>query len=87
MEKLRLYYNILGTEIYYKEVSSPEEAKNIIDAIADFLLFAVDNDIFPDHCSFAGLEYFDEEENDWYDWYDDDGYDFDEHFANLEEKQ
>lgn len=80
MEKLRVYYNILGTEIYYKEVSSPEEAKTMIDTIADFINFKIAEGVFPDHCSTAGLEVWDEEEQDWLSWYDEDGLDFDEHF-------
>ena len=84
MEKLRIYYNILGTKVYTKEVSSPEEAKTVIDAIADYLNFAVDNCIFPDHCSAAGLEYWDEEEKDWMTWYDDNGNDLYEHFKMEE---
>ena len=78
--KLRIYYIILGTETYYKEVHTPEEAKIMIDAIADFVNFKVDEGIFPEHCSAAGLEYYDEEEKEWFTWYDEDGYDFDEHF-------
>lgn len=80
MEKLRIYYIILGTETYYKEVSSPEEAKIMIDAISDFVNTKVYEGVFPDHCSTAGLEYFDEEEQEWLGWYDDDRLDFNEHF-------
>ena len=80
MEKLRIYYQILGTETYYKEVSSPEEAKTMIDAIADFINFKVNEGVFPDHCSTAGLEVWDEDEQDWVTWYDEEGLDFDEHF-------
>ena len=84
MEKLRIYYIILGTKTYYKEVSSPEEAKIMIDAIADFVNTKVCEGVFPDHCSVAGLEYFDEEEQDWLTWYDDEGLDFKEHFEENE---
>lgn len=80
MQKLRVYYIILGTETYYKEVSSPEEARTIINAIADFLNFKIAEGVFPDHCSTAGLEYYDEEEQEWLTWYDEEGLDFNEHF-------
>ena len=80
MEKLRVYYIILGTEPWYKEVSSPEEARIVINAIADFLNTKINEGVLPDHCSVAGLEYFDEEESDWLTWYDEDGLDFNEHF-------
>jgi hypothetical protein len=76
MKKLRLYYFILGTEPYYREVSSVEEAKIIIDAIADFINKKVEENVFPDHCSTAGLEEYDEDDDEWYDWYDEDGCDF-----------
>ena len=80
MSKMRMYFNILGTKLYYKEVSSPEEAKIRIDAIADFINAKVEEGAFPDHCSTAGLEEYSEEEKEWVDWYDEDGLDFDEHF-------
>jgi hypothetical protein len=80
MKKLRMYYYILGTEPYYEEVNSAEEAKIKIDAIANFINTKVDEGVFPDHCSTAGLQEYDEEDNEWYDWYDEDGCDFDEHF-------
>ena len=85
MEKLRVYYQILGTETYYKEVKSPEEAKIVIDAISSFVNAKVDEGVFPDHCSTAGLEVWDEDEQDWLTWYDEDGLDFDEHFEQENE--
>lgn len=57
MGKLRIYYYILGTKPFHKEVASPEEAKAVIDGIADILNLKVDEGVFPDHCSTAGLEY------------------------------
>lgn len=86
MSKMRIYYYILETKPYYKEVSSVEEAKIIVDAIADFINAKVDEGVFPDHCSTAGLEEYDEDEKEWYPWYDENGLDFDEHFnAETEE--
>ena len=80
MTKMRIYFYILGTKPYYKEVSSVEEAKTMIDAIADFVNTKVDEGVFPDHCSTAGLEEYDEKEKEWVTWYDENGLDFDEHF-------
>lgn len=79
-KKLRVYYHILGTETYYQSVKTAEEAKLVIDSIAKFVNMKVDEGVFPDHCSTAGLEEYDEDDGEWYDWYDDDGYDFDQHF-------
>ena len=87
MKKLRVYYQILGTETYYKDVSSPEEAKTVIDAIASFVNAKVDEGVFPDHCSAAGLEVWDEDEQDWVTWYDEDGLDLDEHFEMEDDNE
>ena len=81
---LRVYFLILGTNPWTKEVSSPEEARSIIDTIANFVNFQVDNHVFPDHCSTAGLEMWDEDSEEWVDWYDDEGFDFEEHFEQME---
>ena len=80
MKKLRMYFLILGTKPYRKVVSSAEEAKIMIDAISSFVNAKVDEGVFPDHCSTAGLEEYDKEEKDWVTWYDEEGHDFDEHF-------
>lgn len=53
MTKMRVCYYILGTKPYYKEVSSVEEAKTVIDAISDFINAKVDEGVFPrslQHC-------------------------------------
>lgn len=84
-EKLRVWYSILGTETYYQEVKTPEEAKLVIDSIARFLNTKIEEGVFENHCSVAGLEEWDEENEEWYDWYDEEGFDFDEHFEVLEE--
>ena len=86
MSKLRMYYYILGTEPYRKEVSTVEEAKIMIDAISDFINTKVNEGVFPDHCSTAGVEEYDEEEQEWLSWYDEDGLDFDEHFRTESEE-
>ena len=84
-KKLRVWYKILGTETYYQEVKTPEEAKVVIDSIARFLNTKVEEGVFENHCSAAGREEWDEENEEWCDWYDEEGFDFDEHFEVLEE--
>jgi len=81
--KLRVYFIILGSEPFYKEVSSPEEAKAIIEGIADFVNQKVEEGVFPDHCSIAGLEEYDERFHEWGEWYDENGCDLDEHFEKV----
>lgn len=85
MSDLRIYFHILGTRPYHQVVSSPEEAKLVIDSIADFVNFQINNGVFPDHCNTAGLEEWDDEEQDWVTWYDEEGLDLDVHFDMLNE--
>lgn len=85
MKKLRVWYTILGTDPYYQEVKTPEEAKLVIDSIARFLNTKIAEGVFSDHCSTAGLEEWDEEERGWFEWYDENGLCLDEHFETLEE--
>lgn len=85
MKKLRVWYLILGTDLYYQEVKTLEEAKLVIDSIASFLNAKVKEGVFSDHSSAAGLEEWDEEEQGWFEWYDENGLDIDEHFEALEE--
>lgn len=69
---------------FYKEVKNIEEARNMISTLSEYDLFQYKNNIKPDYCNASGLEYFDEDENAWLEWYDDDGYDIEEHFNNIE---
>ena len=80
MSKLRVYYHILSEPMYVQDVASPEEANLVINSIADFLNYMIDVGAFPDHCSTAGLEELDEETGNWYEWYDENGLDINEHF-------
>lgn len=67
------------------EVSSIEEAWKILNILWEYDLFQYDNNLKPDYCNASGLEYFGEEEKDWTEWEDEDGYSIREHFDNLEE--
>lgn len=78
--KYRLHYTILGLKPFYCEVSSPEEANSIINALSSFCDHHINTGLICDHCSVAGLEVYNEEDHEWEDWYDDDGRDFNEHF-------
>lgn len=67
------------------EVSNIDEAWKILNTLWDYDLFQYKNRVKPDYCNASGLEYFDEEENTWYEWYDDDGYDIKRHFENMKD--
>jgi len=87
MSKLRVYYQILDEPTYIQDVASLEEANLVINSIADFLNFMIEAGAIPDHCSVAGLEEFDEKSNDWYEWYDENGLDINEHFEDEEDDE
>lgn len=67
------------------DVSSIEEAWKVLNILWEYDLFQYDNKIKPDYCNASGLVYFDEEEKEWMEWEDEDGYSIREHFNNLEE--
>lgn len=87
-EKLRVWHNcqVGAVKNFYVEVESIEQAWKILNTLWDYDLFQYKNNIKPDYCNASGLEYFDEEEQEWCEWYDDGGYDIREHFENEEEE-
>lgn len=87
MTKLRVWHNcqVGAVENFYVEVESIEQAWKIINTLWNYDLFQYKNNVKPDYCNASGLEYFDEEEQEWCEWYDDDGLDIKEHFEESEE--
>lgn len=55
-------------EPFIVNVSGPEEARKILDILADYDLFQFENRIKPDYTNVGGLEVFDRGE--WVEWYD-----------------
>ena len=85
--KLRVWHiPQVPMKAFHVQVSSPEEAWNIMNILWDYDNFQYENNVKPDYLNATGLEYWDKEENDWLEWYDDDGYDIKEHFNNMEEE-
>lgn len=58
-------------------VASVEEASKLCDVLADYDAFQFENNIKGDYCNVGGLMMFDGDVADWFDWYSDDGDDFD----------
>ena len=87
-KKLKVAFTIVEADVTFeKEVSSVEEAKTVIDTIADFVNFSVEKGLMPDHCNCAELLEYDEERQEYMTWLDEDGNDIDEHFDMLEEQE
>lgn len=59
---------------FHVPVSTPEEAKKILAALANYDLFQLKNRIKPDYCNAGGLERYDADNGDgepgWCEWYD-----------------
>lgn len=53
-------------EAFRVEVSSPQEAKKILDVLANYDIFQFEQNIKPDYCNAAGLEIF--EYGEWCEW-------------------
>lgn len=76
MTKVRVRHNcpVGAVKNFYVEVESIEQACKILNILWDYDLFQYENNIKPDYCNASGIEYFDEEEQEWCEWYDDDGW-------------
>ncbi len=81
--KLRVWHipQIPGIS-FYVEVSTPKEGKKIMDILSIYDQFQFQNKIKPDFSNACGLEYFDEETNQWTDWESKDGETADEKFGD-----
>ena len=70
MSKLRVWWMPqIPMESFYVPVNSVEEGKKVLDMLAAYDLFQLQNNVKPDFCNTGGLQIWDEKENDWCDWY------------------
>lgn len=69
-DDLRLWYvHQFGTEnIFYSQVSRPEEAMAMLDIIYDLTLFLYENNQIPDYCNAGGLEFYEADSEDGFEW-------------------
>jgi hypothetical protein len=75
--KLRVWWKPqIPMKSFYVEVETPKEAKKLLDILANYDLFQLENRIKPDYCNAGGLEIFNGLE--WEEWYDDCGDDIDQ---------
>lgn len=58
---------------FYYPVDSIEEGVLLLKALAQYDIFQIENRVKPDCCNVGGLHMFDDEDNEWIDFYDDDG--------------
>ncbi len=76
--KLRVWWKpqIPMNESFYVEVATPQEAKKVLDILAKYDLFQLENKIKPDFSNAGGLEVF--ESKQWSEWHSENGEDIDE---------
>ena len=77
-KKLRVWWKpqIPMNNSFYIEVATPQEAKKVLDILADYDLFQLKNNIKPDYSNAGGLEVF--EDGEWSEWYSENDEDIDE---------
>lgn len=54
---------------FYVPVQSIEEGKKVLDLLAAYDAFQLENRVKGDYCNVGGLQVFDEEVQDWNDWF------------------
>lgn len=83
--KYRVWHNCQIGRVgrFFVEVKNIKEAWFILNVLWKYDMFQYSNCIKGDYSSVSGLEYFDEYENDWCEWYDDNGLDIKDHFKIM----
>ena len=66
-EKLRVWWipQVGIKNTFYVPVESAEEGKKLLDVLACYDLFQLNNNIKPDFCNMGGLQVYDEEDKEW----------------------
>lgn len=71
MSNLRVWWipQVGINEIFYVPVNSVEEGKKVMDLLAAYDAFQLQNRVKPDYCNVGGLQIRDENSQQWNDWY------------------
>lgn len=72
MSKLRVWWTPqVGADggAFYIPVNTVEEGKKIMDLLAAYDAFQLQNRIKPDYCNTGGVQIWNEEESEWEDWW------------------
>jgi len=71
MDKLRVWWipQVGNCDTFYVPVNSVEDGKRLLDTLAAYDAFQLQNNVKPDYCNTGGLQIFDESEGEWNDWY------------------
>ena len=55
-------------ETFYVPVGTPEEGKKLLDTLAAYDAFQLQNNVKPDYCNIGGIQMFDDEYGEWCNW-------------------
>lgn len=78
MNELRVWHNCQICELrelFYVKVDSIEEAILVINVLWDYDRYQYEKGVKSDYCNASGLEIFNTEENEWEEYYDEEGRD------------
>ena len=83
-QPLRVYWiPQIPMEPFYQEVDSIKEGVLLLETLAKYDLFQLENNVKPDFSNAGGLQVYDENDNEWVDWIDDYGMDINELIDDL----
>ena len=69
MEKLRVWWVAqVPCKAFYVPVKTVEEGNKVLDILAAYDAFQLENRIKPDYTNVGGLQKWDEIDGEWYDW-------------------
>lgn len=55
---------------FYVDVSTMEEGKKLCEVLSDYDFFQFENNVKPDYCNTGGVERFEGDGEDGFDWFD-----------------
>lgn len=69
------HFSTLGAPVFHIPVSSVLEARKMLNLLAYYDAFMLQNELRGDYSNSGGLEVWNEEDRDWEEWYSEDGED------------
>ena len=80
MSKYRVYWiPQVPMDAFYYPVDTVEEGVLLLKALAQYDIFQVENWVKLDCCNVGGLQMFDPEDNEWIEFFDENGDDIEEY--------
>lgn len=71
MKKLRVWWipQVGMGQVFYVPVNTVEEGKKLLDTLAAYDMFQLQNNVKPDFCNTGGIQMYDDESKEWENWY------------------